>query len=178
LLQSRLAGWPTGDDPLWLVGTLPIGACQFARATFCRRFAGVADYGHDHPRKRTYHGFRLHRRTGREGVIAAFLVTSARPAGATVTPAPGPPPGSVGVGDRADYDPEVRRPLDAGGVTLRAPYDHKSRGPAPKGSARLASVRSRIESVGGQLAVRYHIKQARARDAWPTGSSARPSAIP
>src|SRR5215510_6811916 len=31
LLQSRLADWLAGDDPRWLVDSLPIDACQFAR---------------------------------------------------------------------------------------------------------------------------------------------------
>jgi hypothetical protein len=166
LLQGRLAGWLSGDDPRWLVDSLPIDACQFARATFCRRFQGAADYGYDHLRKRTYYGFRLHLRTSREGVIESFLVTSARPADATVTPALDPPPGSEGIGDRGSYNPEMRRLLEAGGVTLHAPYYHRSRDPDPKRSRRLASVRYRIETVGSQLTVRYHMKQTRARDLW------------
>ena len=166
LLQSRLAAWLSGDDPRWLVDSRPIDACQPARATFCSRFAGVADYGYDHLRKRIYYGFRLHLRTSREGVIESFLLTSARPADATVAPALEPPPGSVGIGDRGYYNPEVRRLLEAGGVTLHAPYYQRSRDPDPKRASRLASVRYRIETVGSQLAVRYHIKQTRARDAW------------
>jgi Transposase DDE domain len=166
LLQSRLADWLSGDDPRWLVASLPIDACQFARATFCRRFAGEADYGYDHLRKRTYYGFRLHLRTSREGVIESFLVTSARPADATVTPALGPPPGSVGIGDRGYYNPEMRRVLAAGGVTVHAPYYQKSRDPDRKRPSRLASVRYRIETVGSQLTTRYHVKQTRARDLW------------
>jgi hypothetical protein len=166
LIRSRLAGWLTGDDPRWLVDSLPIDACQFARATFRRRFAGTADYGYDHLRERTDYGFRLHLRTSREGVIEAFLLSSARPADATITPALGPPPGSVGIGDRGYYDPEMRRRLAAGGVTLHAPYYQKSRDPDPVRSSRLASVRYRIETVGSQLAGRYHMKQTRARDEW------------
>ncbi len=166
LIQSRLAAWLCGDDPRWLVDSLPIDACQFARATFCRRFAGVADYGYDHLRKRTDYGFRLHLRTSREGVIEAFVVTTARDADATVTPALEPPPGSVGLGDRGYYNPQMRQLLAAGGVTLHAPYDHRSRDPNPRWSSRLASLRYRIETVGSQLAVRYHMKQTRSRDVW------------
>ncbi len=166
LLQSRLAHWLSGDDPRWLVDSLPIDACQFARATFCRRFAGTADYGYDHLRKRTYYGFRLHLRTSREGVIEAFEVTTARVADATVTPALAPPPGSVGIGDRAYYNPSMRRVLEAGGVTLHAPYYQRSRDPDPKRSSRLASVRYRIETVNSQLTMRYHMKQTRSRDEW------------
>jgi hypothetical protein len=166
LIQDRLAQWLTGDDPRWLVDSLPIDACQFARATFCRRFQGVADYGYDHLRKRTYYGFRLHLRTSREGAIESFLVTSARPADATVTPALDPPPGSTGIGDRGYYNPAMRQVLAAGGVTLHAPYYQRSRDPDPRRSSRLASIRYRIETVGSQLAVRYHMKQTRARDVW------------
>ena len=45
LIQERLAEKLRGGDPVWLVDSLPIDACQFARATFCRRFRGEADYG-------------------------------------------------------------------------------------------------------------------------------------
>jgi hypothetical protein len=121
-----LAQWLTVDDPRWLVDSLPIDACQFARARFCRRFGGEADYGDDHLRKRTYYGFRLHLRTCRQGTLEAFLVSSARDADATVTPALEPPPGSVGIGDRGYYSPEMRRVLQASGVTLHAPYYQKS----------------------------------------------------
>src|SRR5262245_28061733 len=120
LIRRRLAGWLAGDDPLWLVDSLPIDACQFARAGFCRRFAGEADYGYDHLRRQRFYGFRLHLRTSREGVIEAFELTSARVADAAVTPALDPPPGSVGIGDRGYYNPAMRRSLAAGGVTLHA----------------------------------------------------------
>ena len=126
----------------------------------------MADYGYDHLRKRTYYGFRLHLRTSRDGVIESFQVTTARPADATVTPALEPPPGSVGIGDRASYNPAMRRVLEAGGVTLHAPYYQKSRDPDPKRSSLLASLRYRIETVNGQLAVRYQMKRTWARDLW------------
>jgi hypothetical protein len=99
-------------------------------------------------------------------VIASFLVTSARVADAAAVPALGPPPGSVGIGDRGYYNPAMRRLLEAGGVTLHAPSDHRSRDPDPRRSRRLASVRYRIETVGSQLTMRYRIEQARARDEW------------
>jgi hypothetical protein len=166
LLQSRLAEWLTGDDPRWLTDSLPIDACQFARARFCRRFGGEADYGYDHLRKRTYYGFRLHLRTCRHGTIEAFVVTSARDADASVTPALEPPPGSVGIGDRGYYSPEMRRVLQAGGVTLHAPYYQRSRDPDPQWSRQLASIRYRIETVGSQLAERYDMKRTWARDLW------------
>jgi hypothetical protein len=72
----------------------------------------------------------------------------------------------VGVGDRGDYNPAMRRLLEAGGVTLHAPYYQRSRDPDQVRSSRLASVRYRIETVGSPRTVRYHMKQTWARDVW------------
>ena len=40
LIQQRRDHRLVGDEPLWLVDSLPIDACPFARASFCQRFAG------------------------------------------------------------------------------------------------------------------------------------------
>jgi Transposase DDE domain len=166
LLQQRLAARLAGDDPLWLVDSLPLPACQFARATFCQRFAGVADHGYDHLIKRTFYGFRLHLRTSRDGVILACQLAPARASDKAVLPELGLPAGSVGIGDRAYWDPELRQRLAAGGVVLLAPYLHKSKDPDPARSARLSAVRYRLETVNGQLAERYRVKRTWARDVW------------
>jgi hypothetical protein len=165
-IWRRLADGLAGDDPLWLVDSLPIDACQFARASFCRRFQGEADYGYDHLRRNTYYGFRLHLRVSRHGVIMAYRLSSARVADAAMVEALDPPAGSTGVGDRRYWDPALRRRLAAAGVTLRAPYVHKSKDPDRQGSAKLASVRYRIETVNGQLAERFDVKRTWTRDLW------------
>ena len=165
-LHRRLAERLRGADPVWLVDSLPVPACQFARATFCRRFAGEADYGYDHLIKRTFYGFRLHLRTTREGVILAAALASARVADAPMVFDLEPPAGSTGVGDRAYWSPAVRAELAEAGVALLAPFAQKSRDPDPARSRRLASVRYRVETVGGQLAGRYNVKRTWARDLW------------
>ena len=166
LLHPRLARRLAGDDPLWLVDSLPIDACQFARATFCRRFAGQADYGYCHLRKRTYYGFGLHRRTSRDGVILGYQLASARAGEKAVLPELGLPVGSAGIGDRNYWSPELRDRLAAGGVTLLAPYYRKTKDPDPKRSARLRVVRYRVETTNGQLAERYGVKRTWAKDLW------------
>jgi hypothetical protein len=166
LLQQRLAERLLGDDPLWLVDSLPIEACKFARATFCQRFAGVADYGYDHLVKRTFYGFRLHLRTSRDGIILGYQLASARASEKAVLPELGLPVGTVGIGDRGFWSPALRDELAAGGVVLLAPYYHKSADPQPARSAALAAVRYRIETVNGQLAERYQVKRTWARDVW------------
>jgi hypothetical protein len=166
LLQHRLAARMTDDDPVWLVDSLPVDACQFARATFCQRFAGQADYGYCHLRKRTFYGFRLHLRCSRDGVILGYQLASARASERAVLPELGLVPDTIGIGDRGYWSPELRDHLAAAGVILLAPYCHKSRDPDPARSARLSSVRYRIETVNGQMAERYNVKRTWARDLW------------
>lgn len=166
LLHERLARRLAGGDPLWLADSLPIDACQFARASFCRRFGGQADYGYCHLRKRTFYGFRLHLRTSRDGVVLGYQLAPARASEKAVLPELGLPVGSVGIGDRNFWSPQLQQRLAAGGVTLLAPYAHKSRDPDPARSARLSAVRYRIETSNGQLAERYEIKRTWAKDLW------------
>ena len=166
LIQQRLAQRLVGDDSLWLVDSLPIDACQFARATFCQRFAGQADYGYCHLRKRTFYGFRLHLRVSRDGVLLGYQLASARNSEKAVLPELGLPVGSVGIGDRNYWSPELRQRLRAGGVMLLAPYYQKSKDTDRKRSARLSAVRYRIETSNGQLAERYGIKRTWAKDLW------------
>jgi hypothetical protein len=165
-LHEQLAARLCGADPVWLVDSLPLDACQFARATFCRRFAGQADYGYCHLRKRTFYGFRLHLRTTRDGVILGYQLAPARASERAVLPELGLPVGTTGVGDRGYWSPDLRGRLAAGGVTLLAPYYQKSRDPDPDGSAALSAVRYRIETVNGQLAERYGMKRTWAKDLW------------
>jgi len=166
LIHQRLARRLAGDDPVWLVDSLPVDACQFARATFCQRFAGVADYGYCHLRKRTFYGFRLHLRVSRDGVILGYQLAPARASEKAVLPELGLPAGSVGIGDRNYWSPELRERLAAGGVTLLAPYYQKRKDPDRKRSAKLSAVRYRIETSNGQLAERYAIKRTWAKDLW------------
>jgi hypothetical protein len=166
LIQARLAHYLAGADPLWLVDSLPIDACQFARATFCRRFAGQADYGYCPLRKRTFYGFRLHLRVSRDGVILGYQLAPARASEKAVLPELGLPVGSVGIGDRNYWAPELQQRLAAGGVLLLAPYAQKRRDPDRQRSARLSAVRYRVETSNGQLAERYEVKRTWAKDLW------------
>jgi hypothetical protein len=166
LLQQRLAQRLASDDPVWLVDSLPIEACKFARATFCRRFAGQAAYGYDHLVKRTFYGFRLHLRSSRDGIILAYDLAPAPVADRTMLAELQLPSGSIGIGDRGYWDPAQRQRLAVAGIDFRAPYQHKSKDPDPKGSARLSAVRYRLETVNGQLAERYGIKRTWAKDLW------------
>jgi hypothetical protein len=168
LIQSRLAGKLASGDPVWLADSLPVPACQFARATFCRRFRGVADYGYDHLIKRTFYGFRLHLRTTREGVILAYELAPARAADAAVLAELAPPEGSTGIADRGYGGPPLRQEMASAGVRLLAPPRRKKddKPGDRQRAAALASVRYRIETANGQLAGRFNVKRTWARDLW------------
>ena len=168
LIQERLAEKLVGSDAVWLSDSMPVHACQFARATFCSRFAGVADYGYDHLIRRTFYGFRLHLVTTREGVILDYELAAARANEAAVLLESEPPEGSVGIGDRGYGGRPLREALAERGVVLLAPPRRKRDDkPGDRAlAARLASVRYRIESVNGQLAERYEMKRTWARDLW------------
>ena len=165
-IQQRLAARLAEGDPVWLVDGLPIDACPFARATFCRRFRGEADNGYCHLRKRTFYGFRLHLHVTRAGVVLGYQLAPARAGEKAVLPELGLPAGSVGVGDRNYWSPDPRDRLAAAGVTLLAPYYHKSKDPDPRRSARLSAVRYKVETGNGQLAERYDVKRTWAKDQW------------
>lgn len=165
-LHRRLAGRLTAGRSLWLIDSFPVPVCQFARATFCRRFRGDADYGYDHCAKRTMYGFRIHLRTDAAGVTQAFEVAPARASDKAVLPEPAGPPGTVGIGDRGYYSPALAAELAAAGVRFLTPYLHASKEPDPARAAALSAIRYRLETVNGQLADRYHAKRTWARDVW------------
>lgn len=165
-LHRRLAGRMTAGHEVWLVDSFPLPVCQFARATFCRRFAGEADYGYDHCLKRTMYGFRVHLRTNRAGIIQDFEIAPARASDKALLPELAGPAGTIGIGDRGYYSPDLAAELAGHGVTFRTPYLHKSREPDPARAARLSAVRYRLETVNGQLADRYRAKRTWARDLW------------
>jgi hypothetical protein len=165
-LQQHLAGLLTAGDPLWHVDSMPVHACQFARACYCRRFAGTAAFGKDHVIRQTFYGFRLHLRTSRDGIIEAATLAPANAAETEVLWELAPPGGSVGIGDRNYWSPSLTEALARGGIRLLAPYKNKKRDPQPGRSRLLRGLHWLIETVNGQLAGRFRVKRTWAKDLW------------
>ena len=161
-LAERLAAW----DHVFLVDSLPIDACAFSRAQFCQRFRGEAAYGHDHIRRTTLYGFRLHVRTTPAGAIIAFDLAPANVSDLSMVDQLDLPPGTACVGDRNYWSPRTRDALAEQGVKLVAPFRTKSKDPNPERSKRLSKFRWIIETTFGQLAERFRIKRTWARDLW------------
>ena len=165
-LQQHLAALLTAGDPLWHVDSMPVHACQFARAPYCQRFAGAAAFGKDHVIRQTFYGFRLHLRTSRDGIIEAAVLAPANAAETEVLWDLEPPTGSVGIGDRGYWSPGLTEELAQGGIRLLAPFKSKKRDPQPERSRVLRGLHWLIETVNGQLAGRFQAKRTWAKDLW------------
>jgi len=163
-LWRSLAGRLTELDWLWLVDSLPLPVCQFARATWCRRFEGSAAYGRDHVVRQTFYGFRIHLRTAANGIIAQLELAPANVSDLAMSGAVLQPP--VAIGDRNYWSPEKTRELALQGMTLLAPYRTAKGDPDPDRSYWLGRVRRIVETTIGELVERYHIKRTWARDLW------------
>ncbi len=53
-LHQRVAKLLVPDDTSWLVDSMPLYACKFGRARFCRRFFAQAAYDYDHAQRQTF----------------------------------------------------------------------------------------------------------------------------
>jgi DDE family transposase len=166
LLQQRLAGRLLGADPAWLVDSMPVPICRFARGGYVRGFKGQAAFGYDSVQRQVYKGFRLHLRTSLDGVILAYSLTAANVHDRDAVHDLEPPAGTVGIGDRNYHSPLLFEELSWQGVALQAPYRVRKKDPDPQRSRRLSRVRWKVESVNGQLTGRYRAKRVWARDLW------------
>ncbi len=165
-LHRHLAEVLTREDPLWYPDSMPVYACQFCRAPYGQRFAGIAAFGKDQLVRQTFYGFRLHLRVSREGIIQAAALAPANEAETNVLWELQPPPGKLGIGDRGYWAPSLQEQLAAYGVVLVAPYKSKKYDPDPQTSRVLRGLHWRIETVNGQVAGRFHGKRTWARDLW------------
>lgn len=161
-LAERLCPGPTA----WLIDSLPIPACRFGRAPYCKRYYGQADFGYSYADRHVFYGFRLHLRASWDGVILAARLAPARASEPAVAPELDPPPGSVGVGDRGYWDPALFELWAWLLVRFHAPYRSKRADPDPARSRRLARVRYRIETTQGQLTERFGAKRLKTKDVW------------
>ena len=157
------------DEPLWLVDSLPLAVCRFARAKACKRLAGSADYGYDALARHTYYGLRLHLRTNAQGVIGQVQLTPASVPDIFAASDLTPPQPADGIGDRAYWSPQHAPRLAARGWRLWAPFHKRASDPQPQFSALLMRVRRIIETVNSQLVERFHTKRIWARDLWHLG---------
>jgi hypothetical protein len=157
-----------------LLDSMPLPVCQFARATFCRRFRAEdvyglkATYGHDHVARQTYWGLRLHFHVAWPGLITGFTLAPAHESDIAVAPQLLQGRQGVILADRNYHAPQLQEQLqqDSPQLKLLAPFKNKKRDPNPRRSALISHFRYRIETVHSQLCERFRCKQVWARDTW------------
>ncbi len=154
------------DPTVAIVDSMPIPVCPFARAYRCHRFDSTASYGKDHTCRQTFYGFRLHLRLCWPGVITQmYLAPANEHEGEVVWDLTAGTSGLL-LGDRNYWLPTLQAALHKVGVVLLAPFRTASAQPAHRWSPVLGRVRSRIDTVFGQLTDRYGVKRVWARDLW------------
>jgi hypothetical protein len=164
-LWTHLVAQTRRDRRLSIVDSFPVPVCRFARATFCRRFQGLAAYGRDHVARQTFYGFRAHVRVEWPGVIVAAELAPGNVSDLAMVEEVSVGATGTLLGDRAYWSPTTKADLAERGLALLAPYQSKKRDPAPW-PLWLVQARKRIETVFGQLVGRLCAKRVWARDRW------------
>ena len=158
------------DSEFHIIDSIPLPACQFARAYRCRRFKGDAAFGYDSLARQTFYGFRLHALVAWPGVIVGFSVAPADIHDIAIAPELASGRFGTVLGDRNYWSPRLTEELAAQRINLVAPFKTAKRDPTPRTSAFLARFRYRIETVFSQLVDRYLIKRVGAKDMWHLSS--------
>lgn len=165
-IQRRLAERLARPGEPWLIDSFPVPTCRFARAGYGRRFRGQAAYGYDPLAKKAFYGFRLHLRTGPDGVILGYELAPADAHELDLAWELAPAPPGVGLGDRNYWSPATREEFRAAGGDLVAPFKHARRDPEPARSGQLLGLRRRIETVISHLVEWFDCRRVRVRDLW------------
>ena len=154
------------DPTLAIVDSLPVYACQFARAYRCMRFRGEASFGKDILIRQTFYGFRLHVYLAWPGVITGFTLAPANEHETKVVPELVKKTLEILLGDRNYWNPRLKEELRENGINLQAPFHNAGHDPYAEHSALISRARYRIDTVFGQLTDRFNIKKVWAKDLW------------
>lgn len=166
VLENITSRFPAPMAVDWLIDSMPMPVCRFARARQCRLFKGIAAYGYDHLNRQIFYGFKLHLRAIPHGAVAGFEVAPANASDISLVPEILPKKPGTAFADRNYWDPDMYARLAQRGFYLEAPFKKRSSDPAPERSHYINSVRQGIETIIGQLASRFEAKVIRARDVW------------
>jgi hypothetical protein len=157
------------DPQLGFIDSFPVPVCRFARAYRCRKLPELSAFGYDELVKQKYYGLRAHVRVCYPGVIVALELTPANVHELHVVEDLTEHSRGWLLGDRNYWSPRLTARLAEQSTWLSAPYRSSKRQPASY-PYWLTNLRRRIETVFGQLVVRFHAKRVWARDLWHLSS--------
>ena len=167
LVQSFELKDPVTRTVLWLIDSFPLRICRLKRAKGCKRFRGIAGYGHDPTSGRdSFYGFRVHLRCACQGPCAQIALAPGNVTDFHMAFELIPPGGGEALADRNYWNPIGQPVLASKGLVLTAPFKQEAFDPTPESSAIISRLRQYIEPLIGQLATRFHMQTTWARDLW------------
>lgn len=149
-----------------LVDGFPMPVCRFKRANNCKLFKGLATYGYCASKDEAYYGFSGHLLINFNGILSGLAVTSANEDEREALREMVPPIKGLLIGDKGYISQVLKEELRAHEdiqleTLLRKNIkDDRSR----KTVKTLNSVRRLVETVIGQLTIRFNIEKVWARD--------------
>jgi len=172
MLQEKLASQLGAlDDDLHLIDGVPIPLCYLARASRCRSFADIADYGYCAAKDMHYYGFHGHVLISGSGVITQFALTPANgDERETLWDLVSKIHGLL-IGDKGYLSQPLKQELQTFAIDLQTALRSNMHDSRPHWWVRLIiKVRRLIETVIGQLVGRFHLDKVWARDIWHLSS--------
>jgi hypothetical protein len=164
-LWRQLLQWLEFEPELFIMDSMPLPVCRFARANRCKRLQEVSEYGYDEVARQTYFGLRVHARIAWPGVICDLDLLPANVHDTEAAELMLQGVTGVVLADRNYWKPELQQRLAEKHLQLLAPYKSAKREKKPWPRL-LKHKRYRIETVFGQLVHRLKAKAVWARDAW------------
>lgn len=172
ILQQKLAEQLGAlDDDVHLIDGVPIPLCYLARASRCRSFEDIADYGYCAAKDMHYYGFHGHVLISGSGVITQFALTPANGnERETLWDLVSNIHGFL-IGDKGYLSQPLKQDLQTFAVDLQTSLRSNMHDSRPRWWVRLiVKVRRLIETVIAQLVARFHLDKVWARDIWHLSS--------
>jgi hypothetical protein len=172
MLQEKLAAQLGAlDDDVHLIDGVPIPLCYLCRASRCRSFEDIAEYGYCASKKMFYYGFHGHLLISGRGVITQFALTPANgDERETLWDLVSNIHGFL-IGDKGYLSQPLRQDLHQVAIDLETALRSNMHDSRPRWWVRLiVKVRRLIETVIGQLVARFHLNKVWARDIWHLSS--------
>jgi len=164
-LWRQLLQWLSFEPDLFIMDSMPLPICRFARANRCKRLQEVSAYGWDEVARQTYFGLRVHARIAWPGVICDLDLLPANIHDTIAAEQMLQGVTGVVIADRNYWKPELQQRLAEKHLRLLAPFK-SAKHEKNSWPRTLTHMRYRIETIFGQLVHRFKAKAVWARDAW------------
>ena len=167
-LQTALADeLGAKEDTVHLIDGFPIPLCGVRRASSCRVFKGIADYGYCAAKSQMYYGLRGHMLVSMNGTISGLTVTPASDSERQASFDLLDGVNGLLLGDKGYLGEAYCEELAQQGIELQTPLRANMKETRPRQWVKtMMKTRRLIETVIGQWSQRFTIEKVWARDVW------------